>query len=57
MSQALLGQVVGVLEARDGFARIETPDRYAGWVAGGGAVRVPRRAGPALRGPAARWPR
>jgi gamma-D-glutamyl-L-lysine dipeptidyl-peptidase len=32
VSQALLGQVVGILEARDGFARIETPDRYTGWV-------------------------
>jgi gamma-D-glutamyl-L-lysine dipeptidyl-peptidase len=36
VSQALLGQVVGVLETRDGFARIETPDRYTGWVAAGG---------------------
>lgn len=32
VSQALLGQVVWILEARDGFARIETPDGYAGWV-------------------------
>ena len=32
VSQALLGQVVGILEAQDGFARIETPDRYTGWV-------------------------
>ena len=32
VSQALLGQIVSVLETRDGFARIETPDRYAGWV-------------------------
>ncbi len=32
VSQALLGQVVGVLETRDGFARIETPDHYTGWV-------------------------
>jgi cell wall-associated NlpC family hydrolase len=32
VSQALLGQVVGLLETRDGFARIETPDRYTGWV-------------------------
>ena len=36
VSQALLGQVVGVLETRDGFARIETPDHYTGWVAAGG---------------------
>jgi cell wall-associated NlpC family hydrolase len=32
VSQALLGQVVGVLESRDGFLRIETPDRYQGWI-------------------------
>jgi cell wall-associated NlpC family hydrolase len=32
VSQALLGQVVGVLETADGFARVETPDRYRGWV-------------------------
>src|SRR5688572_29535020 len=31
-SQALLGQVVGIVEEKDGFARIETPDRYRGWV-------------------------
>lgn len=31
-SQALLGQVVGIVEEKDGFARIETPDRYLGWV-------------------------
>jgi cell wall-associated NlpC family hydrolase len=32
VSQALLGQVVGILEEKDGFARIETPDRYSGWI-------------------------
>jgi gamma-D-glutamyl-L-lysine dipeptidyl-peptidase len=32
VSQALLGQIVGVVEEKDGFARIETPDRYRGWV-------------------------
>lgn len=31
-SQATLGQVVGVIEKRGGFARIETPDAYAGWI-------------------------
>jgi gamma-D-glutamyl-L-lysine dipeptidyl-peptidase len=35
VSQALLGQVVGVLESRDGFARVETPDRYRGWIPAG----------------------
>ena len=41
VSQALLGQVVGVLETRDGFARIETPDRYTGWVAAAGVFEYP----------------
>lgn len=35
VSQALLGQVVRVLETKAGFARIETPDRYQGWIAAG----------------------
>jgi len=35
VSQALLGQVVAVLESRDGFARVETPDRYRGWMLAG----------------------
>ena len=41
VSQALLGQVVGILESRDGFARIETPDRYAGWVPTAGLFEYP----------------
>lgn len=32
VSQALLGQVVDIVEEKDGFARIETPDHYRGWV-------------------------
>ena len=32
VSQALLGQVVGIVEEKDGFAQIETPDHYLGWV-------------------------
>src|SRR5512134_2053336 len=32
VSQAFLGQVVGVVEVKGSFARIETPDRYQGWV-------------------------
>jgi len=32
VSQATLGQVVAVLEAKDAFRRIETPDRYRGWI-------------------------
>jgi gamma-D-glutamyl-L-lysine dipeptidyl-peptidase len=35
VSQALLGQVVAVLESRDGFAHVETPDRYRGWMPAG----------------------
>ncbi len=52
VSQALLGQVVGVLETRDGFARIETPDRYTGWVAAGGVFEYPDAKAPryAVRG-------
>jgi cell wall-associated NlpC family hydrolase len=32
VTQAFLGQAVKVLDTRDGFFRIETPDRYTGWV-------------------------
>jgi cell wall-associated NlpC family hydrolase len=32
VSQALLGMPVEVIDTRDGWARIETPDTYAGWV-------------------------
>lgn len=32
VSQALLGQVVVILDEKDGFARIETPDHYPGWI-------------------------
>ena len=32
VTQALLGQVVTILETRDGFAQVETPDRYKGWI-------------------------
>jgi gamma-D-glutamyl-L-lysine dipeptidyl-peptidase len=35
VSQATLGQVVAVLEAKGGFRRIETPDRYRGWIPSG----------------------
>jgi cell wall-associated NlpC family hydrolase len=31
-SQAFLGQVVTVLEQQEAFARVETPDRYTGWL-------------------------
>jgi gamma-D-glutamyl-L-lysine dipeptidyl-peptidase len=32
VSQALLGEVVSLLESRQGFARVQTPDGYAGWL-------------------------
>ena len=32
VSQALLGQVVEVVEAFDGFVKVQTPDRYQGWM-------------------------
>jgi cell wall-associated NlpC family hydrolase len=35
VSQARLGEVVDVLEERDGFLRIRTPDHYPGWVPAG----------------------
>ena len=41
VSQALLGQLVTLLEMRDAFARIETPDHYTGWVAAGGLFEYP----------------
>ncbi len=45
VSQALLGQVVGVLETRGAFRRIETPDRYRGWIPSGALLSYP---GPAV---------
>ena len=32
VSQALLGQLVDVLEERDGFLHVQTPDGYRGWL-------------------------
>ena len=49
VSQALLGQVVGIVEEKDGFARIETPDRYRGWVPVAALFAVPRSRGAAIR--------
>ncbi|HUG53467.1 MAG TPA: C40 family peptidase [Vicinamibacteria bacterium] len=55
VSQALLGQVVGVLERSDGFVRIQTPDRYTGWVASRALFTYPDVEAPryAARGPLA----
>ena len=33
VSQAFLGQTVGILETKGGFVKVETPDRYQGWIA------------------------
>jgi cell wall-associated NlpC family hydrolase len=41
VSQATLGQVVAVLERGDGFVRIETPDRYRGWIASAALLEYP----------------
>ena len=57
VSQALLGQVVGVLESRDGYLRVETPDRYAGWIPAAAPLRVLRRQGAPLRRARHRSPR
>jgi cell wall-associated NlpC family hydrolase len=32
VSQATLGQVVTILETKEAFSRVETPDRYPGWI-------------------------
>jgi gamma-D-glutamyl-L-lysine dipeptidyl-peptidase len=55
VSQALLGQVVGIVEEKDGFARIETPDRYRGWVPAAALFAYPDPGAPryARRGPVA----
>jgi cell wall-associated NlpC family hydrolase len=44
VSQATLGQVVEVIEASGGFARVRTPDRYDGWVSGAGLLEYADRA-------------
>src|SRR5262245_55094672 len=31
VSQAMYGANVGILEEKDGWARIQTPDEYTGW--------------------------
>ena len=46
VSQALLGQVVGIVEEKDGFMRIETPDHYRGWVPVAALFRYPDPAAP-----------
>jgi cell wall-associated NlpC family hydrolase len=55
VSQALLGQVVGVLESRDGYLHVETPDRYKGWMRAAALFEYPDARAPryAARGPLA----
>lgn len=45
-SQAALGQVVSVLERKAGFVRIETPDKYPGWIAAAALLQYPGPAAP-----------
>lgn len=46
VSQATLGQVVTILETKDGFARVETSDRYAGWLPRAALAEYPDAAAP-----------
>jgi len=41
VSQATLGQVVTALERKAGFVRIETPDRYQGWLPAAALLEYP----------------
>ncbi len=56
VSQALIGQVVGVIAVEDGFVRIETPDGYRGWIPQGSLFLYRTSARRATRR-AARWRR
>jgi cell wall-associated NlpC family hydrolase len=46
VSQAFLGQTVGILETRGAFVKVETPDRYQGWIPAGALTRYPSAATP-----------
>jgi cell wall-associated NlpC family hydrolase len=39
VSQAFLGQTVGIVETKGAFLKIETPDRYQGWIPAGAVGR------------------
>src|SRR5262245_53689412 len=45
-SQAYIGQVVGVLDTKGAFVRIETPDQYTGWIARSALLEYPDASGP-----------
>jgi hypothetical protein len=55
VSQATLGQVVGILERSGGFTKVETPDGYPGWIPAGALQEYPDASTPryAARGPVA----
>jgi cell wall-associated NlpC family hydrolase len=46
VSQAFLGQAVSVIETKDGFARVATPDRYEGWIPEGAVAIYPSAEAP-----------
>jgi len=46
VSQATLGEVVAILERSGGFLKIETPDRYPGWIPAGEVQEYPDAATP-----------
>jgi cell wall-associated NlpC family hydrolase len=46
VSQAFLGQSVWVIEVKEGFARIATPDRYEGWIPEGAISIYPSAEAP-----------
>ena len=43
VSQATLGQTVALLEEKESFLRVRTPDRYEGWLPRAAVVAVRRR--------------
>jgi hypothetical protein len=49
VSQALLGTTVNVIERTEGWARVETPDRYSGWMPLA-SLRLVREGDPAYPG-------
>ena len=53
VSQALLGQVVDVVDRFDGFLQVQTPDRYRGWMPRGALLVYDDASAPryASRGP------
>ena len=46
VSQAFLGQIVGVVEVKGGFAKVETPDRYQGFIPLAALFRYPSASTP-----------